>query len=95
MLSKTEILKNIQFKTQNKNFLNIEKQNPFTIFDQKIIDFFDEISKKILNKPRTGDHQWYITDNSKFKKHYPNWKQTYNIDKILDEIIDFELNKKF
>tara|TARA_A100001015_G_C15027546_1_gene731358 strand:- start:273 stop:1496 length:1224 start_codon:yes stop_codon:yes gene_type:complete len=52
MLSKTEILKNIQFKTQNKNFLNIEKQNPFTIFDQKIIDFFDEISKKILKKQK-------------------------------------------
>lgn len=54
-----------------------------------------KISKKILKKPRTGDHQWYITDNSKFKKHYPSWKQIYNIDKILDEIIDFELNKKF
>lgn len=54
-----------------------------------------KISKKILKKPRTGDHQWYITDNSKFKKHYPSWKQVYNINKILDEIIDFELNKKF
>ena len=54
-----------------------------------------KISKKILKKPRTGDHQWYITDNSKFKKHYPGWKQTYNIKKILDEIIDFELKRTF
>ena len=41
------------------------------------------VKKKITKKSRTGDHQWYITDNSKFKKHYPNWKQLYSTSKIL------------
>lgn len=51
------------------------------------------IKKKIIKKTRIGDHQWYISDNSKFKKHYPNWKQSYSTVRILNEIIDFEQNK--
>lgn len=50
-----------------------------------------KVKKTITKKPRVGDHQWYISDNSKFKKHYPLWKQKYNTNKILDEIINFEL----
>ena len=30
------------------------------------------VKKKILKTPRVGDHIWYISDTSKFKKHYPN-----------------------
>lgn len=35
---------------------------------------------------RIGDHIWYISDISKFKTSYPEWKFTYNIDKILEEL---------
>ncbi len=35
---------------------------------------------------RIGDHIWYISDVSKFKKHYPAWDYTYNIDDIIKEI---------
>ena len=35
---------------------------------------------------RSGDHIWYISDLSKFKKHYPNWDYTYNIDDILHDM---------
>jgi CDP-paratose 2-epimerase len=45
-----------------------------------------------IKKPRVGDHQWYISDISKFKKSYPNFKLKYNVFKILDEIIDVETN---
>ncbi len=51
-----------------------------------------KVKKRITLKPRVGDHQWYISDNRKFKKHYPSWRQKYNTTKILDEIIDFEIN---
>ena len=47
----------------------------------------------IVDKPRNGDHIWYISDVSKFKKHFPNWNYKYNIDDILEEIIDFEINR--
>jgi len=41
-----------------------------------------------IDEARIGDHQWYITDNSKFKKDFPNWKVEYDIEKILKEIHD-------
>lgn len=35
---------------------------------------------------RVGDHIWYISDMSKFKRHYPRWNYTYNVDQILEEL---------
>jgi CDP-paratose 2-epimerase len=32
---------------------------------------------------RIGDHIWYISDVSKFKKHYPGWDWKYNLEDIL------------
>ena len=44
--------------------------------------------KKNYNKAnRVGDHIWYISDTSKFKKHYPNWEQKYGTKKIIEELI--------
>lgn len=40
---------------------------------------------------RVGDHIWYISDVRKFQAHYPAWSYTYDIDRILSEI--FEFNK--
>lgn len=37
---------------------------------------------------RIGDHIWYISDVSKFKKHYPDWDFKYGIDDILKEICE-------
>ena len=47
------------------------------------------IQRKILKKPRIGDHIWYISDLSKFKKQYPNWKQKYNTKKIIEDLLRF------
>lgn len=42
---------------------------------------------EISDKNRIGDHIWYITDLTKFKNKYPNWKITKNIDSIIKEMI--------
>jgi len=39
-----------------------------------------------VEKPRKGDHQWYISNISKFKMDYPNWKLTYGVPEILEDI---------
>lgn len=39
-----------------------------------------------INKPRIGDHMWYISDVSKFRKHYPAWDYTYDMSAILHEL---------
>lgn len=36
---------------------------------------------------RIGDHIWYISDMSKFQSHYPAWKQQYDIDTILQQMV--------
>ncbi len=41
-----------------------------------------------IKQNRIGDHIWYITNNKKFKKDYPNWKQKYNTKKIISELIE-------
>ena len=47
-----------------------------------------KIKKKIIPKSRVGDHIWYISDLTKFKKDYPRWKQKYNTKKIIEELIE-------
>ena len=37
---------------------------------------------------RIGDHIWYVSNISKFKKFYPNWKQKYNTKKIIEELVE-------
>ncbi len=44
---------------------------------------------KVTKTPRLGDHEWYISDVSKFKKDYPKWKHQYNGHQILKELCLF------
>ena len=37
---------------------------------------------------RIGDHIWWISDIRRFQEHYPDWRLTYTIDAILQEIHD-------
>ncbi len=50
-----------------------------------------KINYTISETNRIGDHIWYISDVSKFKKHYPNWEYKYNMDLIIDEMINFSV----
>ena len=46
------------------------------------------IKKKIIKENRIGDHIWYISNTSKFKKDYPKWKQKFNTMRIIEELIN-------
>lgn len=46
-----------------------------------------KIKKKYLKQNRVGDHIWYVSSMRKFKKHFPNWQQSYNTKKIIEELI--------
>ena len=37
---------------------------------------------------RIGDHIWWISDTRAFQADYPNWRYTYDIDRIMGEIHD-------
>ena len=62
------------------------------------IELCQEITGKELNYSytednRSGDHIWYISDLSKFKKNYPNWSITYDVPRILREIYEKNLER--
>ncbi len=42
---------------------------------------------------RTGDHIWWISDNQKFMRHYPQWKTEYDVPRILQEIHDANVQR--
>ena len=48
------------------------------------------IKYELVDKNRRGDHKWWITDNSKFIKDYPNWKISKNLSDIIQEIYNVD-----
>ena len=66
-------------------FSNCSIIEAINIFE-KLTSF--EVKRKIIKKPRVGDHIWYITNMKRFKNDYPNWKQNYNTQKIIEELIN-------
>jgi CDP-paratose 2-epimerase len=44
-----------------------------------------------IDEPRTGDHTWWISSTAKFRRHYPGWAQTFDVEAILREI--YETNR--
>lgn len=38
--------------------------------------------------PRAGDHICYISDLTKFRQHFPNWRLTTSLDQILRKMIE-------
>jgi CDP-paratose 2-epimerase len=61
-----------------------------------LIECVEMIGSRIGKRPklvytdqnRIGDHICYYTDLSKLHKHYPEWQITYDLDHIIDEMIE-------
>lgn len=48
----------------------------------------------ISENNRLGDHIWYITDFTKFKKDYPNWEITIGLEETINQMVEFEFRLK-
>lgn len=46
------------------------------------------VRAKYVDRSRRGDHIWWISDVSRFKHHYPNWRLQYDVPEILREIYE-------
>lgn len=63
-----------------------------------ILEAFDHIANitgkhirwEYRDEPRVGDHICYITDLGKLRSHYPDWQLTYDLERILLEIVEAE-----
>ena len=47
-----------------------------------------KLKYKIKKNNRIGDHIWYISDMSKFKKKHKNWKIKKSLNEIINEMIN-------
>lgn len=50
-----------------------------------------KLSYTVSDQVRTGDHKWWISDVSKFKKDYPEWDYKYSLKDILHDLIAYPL----
>jgi len=53
----------------------------------------EEIAGRRINRSysevnRVGDHIWWISDISKFRRHYPEWEFTYDLRDVLQELFE-------
>ncbi|MGA8114746.1 MAG: NAD-dependent epimerase/dehydratase family protein [Actinocatenispora sp.] len=46
-----------------------------------------------VDQARMGDHQWWIGSNARFAEHYPEWKLTYDVPAILQEMHDANVDR--
>lgn len=49
-----------------------------------------EMQTTYESQNRIGDHIWYISDLSRFQSHFPDWRLTYDVRRILTEM--YEMN---
>jgi CDP-paratose 2-epimerase len=47
-----------------------------------------KLKYSLTDQARVGDHIWWISDVSKFRRDYPAWEYVHSLDDILEEIID-------
>ena len=53
-----------------------------------------ELAYEVMPTARTGDHICYITDLTKVKAHYPDWRIEIPVDLCIEEILDGQLRKR-
>lgn len=66
------------------------RENSISLLES--IDLIEEITGKRLEfkhgEQREADHQWWITDLSKVKRHYPEWNQRYSVRDTFENIAE-------
>jgi CDP-paratose 2-epimerase len=53
----------------------------------------NEMTHTYVDTNRIGDHIWWIGSNERFAEHYPEWKMTYDVPAILQEIHEANVDK--
>lgn len=66
-----------------------------------ILEALSHVEELLGQPPRTGyqqahrkaDHRWYISDCSKFRRHYPGWEPEHEMEDIMMELAETALEK--
>ena len=46
------------------------------------------------DQARSGDHIWWISDVRKFQAHYPEWRYEYDMERIMQEIVEATMERE-
>jgi CDP-paratose 2-epimerase len=52
-----------------------------------------EVLWEYAEQNRTGDHQWWISDLSRFRADYPEWQLEYDVPEIMREIYEVNVER--
>ena len=57
------------------------------------IDLCQELAGKpldytLVDRARSGDHIWWVSDVRKFRRHYPEWEYRYDLPRIAEELVE-------
>jgi CDP-paratose 2-epimerase len=52
-----------------------------------------ELDWRYVDRPRVGDHVWWVSDNARFQSHYPAWRVRHDVPAILREIHDANVER--
>jgi CDP-paratose 2-epimerase len=65
------------------------------LMEKKIPNWTKWDKYAVQDTPRIGDHQWYITDFSAFRRDYPEWPGiTINLQETISQILDKCIEEK-
>ena len=53
----------------------------------------EKLDWEYVETARKGDHQWWISDCSRFRSHFPSWEQEYDVRRILEEIYEASVER--
>ena len=53
----------------------------------------EELTRSYTEQNRIGDHVWYVGDNARFQSQRPEWRLTYDIPRILEEIYEANVDR--
>jgi len=64
----------------------------------EVIELLERLTGKALKwsyceRPRKGDHIWWISDSRKFQSHFPGWQRTYDLTRTVENILN-ELSQR-
>lgn len=51
------------------------------------------LRSEYIEQNRRGDHIWWISDVSRFRSQYPEWRQEFDVPRILEEIHGFNADR--
>jgi CDP-paratose 2-epimerase len=52
-----------------------------------------ELSFTLSERNRIGDHRWWISDLDEFRRDYPGWALTYDVEAVLREIYEHNVER--